>query len=87
MKKKEINTESNNTIDLKIEKETTKGKYLKGFRSIGITGLSHNLEDYYHTRRDTCDHLDEAGLENCYLATIRFIEKLEEQLQDCLETV
>ena len=36
MKKKEINTESNNTIDLKIEKETTKGKYLKGFRSIGI---------------------------------------------------
>ena len=58
-----------------------------GFRSIGITGLSHNLEDYYHTRRDTCDHLDEAGLENCYLATIRFIEKLEEQLQDCLETV
>ena len=58
-----------------------------GFRSIGITGLSHNLEDYYHTRRDTCDHLDKAGLENCYLATIRFIEKLEEQLQDCLETV
>lgn len=36
MKKKELNTESNNTIDLKIEKETTKGKYLKGFRSIGI---------------------------------------------------
>lgn len=58
-----------------------------GFRSIGITGLSHKLEDYYHTRRDTCDHLDKAGLENCYLATIRFIEKLEEQLPDCLETV
>ena len=47
-----------------------------GFRSIGITGLSHKLEDYYHTRRDSFDNLDEAGLENCYLATVRFIEKL-----------
>jgi len=47
-----------------------------GFRSIGITGLSHRLEDYYHTRRDTCDRLDAAGLRNCYLATVRFIEKL-----------
>ncbi len=50
-----------------------------GFRSIGITGLSHKLEDYYHTRRDSYDNLDEVSLENCYLATIRFIEKLEEQ--------
>ena len=50
-----------------------------GFRSIGITGLSHKLEDYYHTRIDSYDNLDEVGLENCYLATIRFIEKLEEQ--------
>ena len=50
-----------------------------GFRSIGITGLSHNLENYYHTRRDSCNNLDEAGLENCYLATVRFIEKLAEE--------
>ncbi len=50
-----------------------------GFRSVGITGLSHKLEDYYHTRRDTYDHLDRAGLENCYLAAVRFIEKLAEQ--------
>ena len=50
-----------------------------GFRSIGITGLSHKLEDYYHTRRDSYDHLDADGLENCYLATIRFIEMSEEQ--------
>jgi hypothetical protein len=48
-----------------------------GFRSIGITGLSHKLEDYYHTRRDSYDNLDEGGLENCYMATIRFIEKIE----------
>ena len=50
-----------------------------GFRSIGITGLSHRLEDYYHTRKDSYDNLDEAGLKNGYLATIRFIEKLSEQ--------
>ena len=50
-----------------------------GFRSVGITGLSHRLEDYYHTRRDTYDHLNESGLANCYKATVRFIEKLEEQ--------
>lgn len=50
-----------------------------GFRSIGITGLSHKLEDYYHTRRDSYDNLDEVGLQNCYLATIRFIEKLLEE--------
>ena len=50
-----------------------------GFRSIGITGLSHNLENYYHTRRDSCNNLDEDGLENCYLATVRFIEKLAEE--------
>ena len=49
-----------------------------GFRSIGITGLSHKLEDYYHTRRDSYDNLDETGLENCYRATIRFIEKIED---------
>ena len=50
-----------------------------GFRSIGITGLSHKLEDYYHTRRDSYDNLDEAGLENCYLAVLRFIESLEDE--------
>ena len=47
-----------------------------GFRAIGITGLSHKLEDYYHTRRDSYDNLDKAGLENCYMATVRFIEKI-----------
>ena len=50
-----------------------------GFRSIGITGLSHKLEDYYHTRRDSYDNLNEAGLENCYLATIRFIRWIDAQ--------
>ncbi len=48
-----------------------------GFRSIGITGLSHKLEDYYHTRRDTWDNLNTEGLENCYRATITLIEHFD----------
>ena len=48
-----------------------------GFRSVGITGLNHKLEDYYHTRRDSCDNLDETGLENCYRATIKLIENMD----------
>ena len=50
-----------------------------GFRSIGVTGLSHNLEDYYHTRRDSWDNLNAEGLENCYIATVAMIEGLESQ--------
>ncbi len=49
-----------------------------GFRSIGITGLNHKLEDYYHTRRDSYDHLNEEGLENCIRATVMLIEMLDE---------
>ena len=48
-----------------------------GFRSVGITGLSHRLEDYYHTRRDSYDNLDETGLENCYRAALGFIERTD----------
>ena len=50
-----------------------------GFRSIGITGLSHKLENYYHTRRDSYDNLNDMGLKNCYLATIRLLERMEEE--------
>ena len=50
-----------------------------GFRSIGITGLSHKLERYYHTRKDSYNNLNEEGLENCYRATVRFIGNRERQ--------
>ena len=48
-----------------------------GFRSIGITGLSHVLEDYYHTRRDSYDNMNEEGLENCIKATVMLISMLD----------
>ena len=48
-----------------------------GFRSIGITGLNHVLEDYYHTRRDSYDNLDRTGLENCYRATVTQLDNME----------
>ena len=48
-----------------------------GFRSVAITGLNHKLEDYYHTRKDSFDHLNTDGLEQCYRATVSFIGKIE----------
>ncbi len=49
-----------------------------GFRAIGITGLNHRLEDYYHTRRDSCDNLNAEGLENCYRIAVRTVEKIDQ---------
>ena len=48
-----------------------------GFRSIGLTGLNHVLEDYYHTRRDSSDNMNEEGLENCIKATVMLIGMLD----------
>lgn len=48
-----------------------------GFRALGVTGLNHKLEDYYHTRRDSCDNLDAEGLANCFRAAVRTLEKLD----------
>ncbi len=53
-----------------------------GFRSVGITGLNHKLEDYYHTRRDSYDNLNEKGLENCYKATVKMLELIDRGLLD-----
>lgn len=48
-----------------------------GFRSTGITGLNHKLEDYYHTRRDTYDNMNPEGLANCYAATVKALEMFD----------
>ena len=53
-----------------------------GFRSVGITGLSHRLENYYHTRRDSCDSLNPEGLENCYRAAVRLVELIDQGMLD-----
>ncbi len=47
-----------------------------GFRSVGITGLDHQLEPYYHTRRDTWDNLDLNGIGNCFEILTRTLEKI-----------
>ena len=54
----------------------------EGFRSVGITGLNHKLEDYYHTRKDSYNHLNEEGLENCYKTTVRFLELIDQGVLD-----
>lgn len=53
-----------------------------GFRAVTITGLRHNLEDYYHTRRDTYDNLNEEGIENCYRAMVRMAELIDQGAVD-----
>ena len=51
-----------------------------GFRSVGITGLNHKLEDYYHTRRDFCDNMNPEGLKNCYKATVQVLERIDKTI-------
>ena len=53
-----------------------------GFRSVGITGLDHVLEDYYHTRRDTYDNMNSEGLENCYKAMILMIDMIDRKCSE-----
>ena len=42
-----------------------------GFRATGVTGLNHKLEDYYHTRRDTYDNMNEQGLADCFAISVK----------------
>lgn len=49
-----------------------------GFRSTGITGLNHKLEDYYHTRRDTYDNMNAQGLADCYAVSVRVLDKFDQ---------
>lgn len=49
-----------------------------GFRATGVTGLNHKLEDYYHTRRDTYDNMNNEGLANCYAASVKALEMFDD---------
>lgn len=48
-----------------------------GFRATGITGLNHKLENYYHTRRDSYDNMNEKGLADCFAASVKVLEKFD----------
>ena len=56
-----------------------------GFRSMGITGLSHLLERFYHTRLDTPENLNPTALETCLKATEEFIRQADMSLCLCGE--
>ena len=47
-----------------------------------VTGLNHKLEDYYHTRRDSFDNLDAAGIESCFRAAVMFAEAVDDGVLD-----
>ncbi len=48
-----------------------------GFRAAGITGLNHQLERYYHTRRDTYDNMHAEGLAGCYAVSVKTLEMFD----------
>lgn len=48
-----------------------------GLRAVGVTGLNHKLEDYYHTRRDTYDNMNPEGLANCFAASVKVLEMFD----------
>ena len=48
-----------------------------GFRSVGVTGLNHRLERFYHTRLDTAARLNPEALENCYRAAVYTVGELD----------
>jgi hypothetical protein len=50
-----------------------------GFKAVGITAMDHNLQDYYHTRKDTIGNLDLVGLADCFAATVQTLEDYENE--------
>lgn len=50
-----------------------------GFRATGITAMDHNLQDYYHTRKDTIGNLDLVGLADCFAVSVQFLEDYENE--------
>ena len=48
-----------------------------GFRATGVTGLNHKLEDYYHTRRDTYDNMNEQGLADFFAISVKALEMFD----------
>lgn len=48
-----------------------------GFKATGITAMDHNLQDYYHTRRDTYDNLDVECLADCFDVSVKVLENFD----------
>jgi len=53
-----------------------------GYKSTGITGLDHELKDYYHTMRDSWDNLNEQCLADCYAISVKCLENFDAQFKD-----
>ena len=51
-----------------------------GLKSVGITAMYHNLKDYYHTRRDSFDNMDEECLADCFAVTVQTLEDFDKGL-------
>ena len=51
-----------------------------GMKAVGITAMNHNLEDYYHTRKDTFENLDEESLATCFEVAVKALENFDSGL-------
>jgi hypothetical protein len=50
-----------------------------GFKSVGITGMSHDIQKYYHTREDSYDNTDLDALADCFAISVQALEDLENE--------
>lgn len=50
-----------------------------GFKAVGITALSHDLQKYYHTREDSYDNMDKNCLARCFAISVQALEDLENE--------
>ncbi|HKL73310.1 MAG TPA: M20/M25/M40 family metallo-hydrolase [Clostridia bacterium] len=48
-----------------------------GYKSVGITAMDHNLKNYYHTRRDSYDNLDNECLADCFAVSVQMLEDFD----------
>lgn len=53
-----------------------------GFKCTGITALNHELQDYYHTMRDTADNLNPECLADCYAISVKCLENFDKAISE-----
>ena len=49
----------------------------KGFKAIGLVGMTFKVKRFYHTRLDTHDNLNDEAIDNCFKICMKLIEDIE----------
>ena len=57
---------------------TDAAEFIKaGYAAVSVTGASHRLDRFYHTRLDTAKSLCKEGLSNCFEVIMKTVEKID----------